>query len=118
MTCCSRLVYLLTGTPDELEKIVTNTRHYDHVPADKFSKVYAGALGLETALAGGLVFASLACPILWAAAFPIALDVIIRVDDIKHGKKYTLVDGEKPRYVSLPVGIAGTVKDWYNRRFG
>ncbi len=67
---------------------------------------------------GSLVLASFTVPLLWTVAFPLALDVIARCDDIKHGRKYAVGDGERTGHASLPVGLLGTLKDWYNKRSG
>ena len=115
--CTSVLENFLAGTPKELEKVIIGTGSYDSVPIEKFSTVYAGALGLESAIASALVLAAVAAPPLWTIALPVAIDVIARLDDMKHGRKYAVADGEETRYASLPVGIGGALKDWYQNRF-
>ena len=121
--CTSVLENFMAGTPKELENVILGTGSYDSVPTydsvpiEKFSAVYAGALGIETALASALVIASFAAPPLWTLALPLTIDVIARCEDIKHGRKYAVADGEETRYASLPVGIGGSLKDWYKRRF-
>ena len=115
--CTSVLENFMAGTPKELEKVIVGTGSYDSVPIEKFSAVYAGALGIETAIASALVIASFAAPPLWTLALPLTIDVIARCEDIKHGRKYAVADGEETRYASLPVGIGGSLKDWYKRRF-
>ena len=111
--CTSVLENFMAGTPKELEKVIVGTGSYDSVPIEKFSAVYAGAL----AIASALVIASFAAPPLWTLALPLTIDVIARCEDIKHGRKYAVADGEETRYASLPVGIGGSLKDWYKRRF-
>ncbi len=114
--CTSVLENFLTGTPKELENVIIGTGSYDSVPIEKFSTAYAGAVGIESAIASALVLASFAAPPLWTIALPLTLDVIARCQDIKNGRKYAVADGEETRYASLPVGIGGTLKDWYRKQ--
>ncbi len=104
------------GTEDEITDLLESTQPYaKKVDNKKFSDSYGLLLGLQAGASAGLALLSVANPWLIPISFPLVIDTITRMDDMKYGKKYTVTDNGSE--VTMPVGIVAVIKDWYQENF-